>query len=79
MGRAKVQVKNDGGVHLAHPIMEQTICGESNEGWGKIYADWTDPETAEITAWQTTDEPVNCRHCLAIIATCVEYHRTHQQ
>ncbi len=55
--------KNKDGVHLKHPMVEYTMCGDAVEGWGEEGSECQDCEAQIVT----------CPRCLDIVIACLEY------
>lgn len=56
-------LKNNKGVHLPHPSMDTTLCGDADEGWDEVSA------LLPINKGDT----LNCPSCIAIVNLCLDY------
>lgn len=54
-------LKNSEGVHLPHPFMDFTLCGDADEG------------DIDFSSVENTDEAVDCPKCLKIVRFCVDW------
>ena len=54
---------NETFVHLVHPMMDVTICGNALEGD-------TDRGAIHISRARTTKKKINCPKCIQIIKCC---------
>jgi hypothetical protein len=61
---AGTHLKNNHGVHYAHPFYDSTLCGDADEGGLDI------EETKNV---ENVSDVVDCPRCLHIVSACVEY------